>query len=160
MAERDPASSPPPGRRDPSVPLLLLAMFSTVLPIVGIVLLAWGGYEIAAGGDAGRGWLLVLAGSACIALDILIDVVFAIPDFSRSSEPTLNRRGSELIGRQAIVVEPIAEGRGKVRIDDTVWIAEGPDLAAGRDCKVVQVRDVVLIVAAASEADGVRPAAS
>ncbi len=66
-----------------------------------------------------------------------------------SDEPLLNRRGESLVGRTATLHEPIREGRGRIRLDDTWWPVEGPDLAAGTRVKVVsaQGRDLKVDVA-------------
>ena len=48
-----------------------------------------------------------------------------------SDQPLLNRRGEQLIGRIATLTEPIKDGRGRVRIGDTMWRVSGPDLPAG-----------------------------
>jgi membrane protein implicated in regulation of membrane protease activity len=62
---------------------------------------------------------------------------------------TLNRRGEQLIGRTAVLSEPIQNGRGKARIDDTVWRVEGADLPAGTPIKVTGVDGAILKVEAA-----------
>jgi len=54
-----------------------------------------------------------------------------------SDEPLLNRRGESLVGRTATLNEPITEGRGRIRLDDTWWSVMGPDLPAGTRVKVV-----------------------
>ncbi|WP_377290896.1 NfeD family protein [Rhizobium sp. SG2393] len=54
----------------------------------------------------------------------------------RSDEPHLNQRTASLIGRTAVLEQPIAEGRGRIRLDDTVWSVEGPDVAAGTRVRV------------------------
>ena len=54
-----------------------------------------------------------------------------------SDEPHLNRRGESLIGRTATLREPITEGRGRIRLDDTWWPVSGPDLPSGTRVKVV-----------------------
>ncbi len=56
---------------------------------------------------------------------------------SDSDEPLLNRRDAQLVGRTATLQEPILEGRGRIRIDDTVWKVTGPDAAPGTRVKVV-----------------------
>ncbi len=38
---------------------------------------------------------------------------------------TLNRRGEQLLGRNATLSEPIVNGRGQLKIDDTVWRCGG-----------------------------------
>ena len=54
-----------------------------------------------------------------------------------SDEPLLNQRGASLIGRTAVLEQPIAEGRGRIRLDDTTWTVNGPDLPAGTRVKVI-----------------------
>lgn len=53
-----------------------------------------------------------------------------------TDEPLLNRRGESLVGRTATLEEPIAEGRGRIRLDDTYWSVMGPDTPAGTRVKV------------------------
>ncbi|WP_275785046.1 NfeD family protein [Pararhizobium gei] len=53
-----------------------------------------------------------------------------------SDEPLLNQRGARLIGRTAVLEEPIAEGRGRIRLDDTTWSVSGPDLPTGSRVRV------------------------
>lgn len=55
-----------------------------------------------------------------------------------SDEPLLNKRGESLVGRTATLSEPIAEGRGRVRIDDTLWVVSGPDLPVGARVRIVE----------------------
>jgi membrane protein implicated in regulation of membrane protease activity len=70
----------------------------------------------------------------------------------RSAEPAdneyLNRRQHGYIGRSFTLAEPIANGRGKLTIDDTIWEIEGPDLARGSQVKVISVSGMRLQVAA------------
>ena len=53
---------------------------------------------------------------------------------------TLNQRETLLIGTRGVVCSEIAHGQGKVRLGDTVWIAEGPDLPVGTAITVRSVR--------------------
>lgn len=55
-----------------------------------------------------------------------------------SDQPLLNKRGESLVGRTAILEEPIREGQGRIRIGDTLWIVSGPDLPAGRRVRVAR----------------------
>ena len=64
----------------------------------------------------------------------------------KSDDMTLNRRGEQLLGRNATLSEPIVNGRGQIRIDDTVWRCEGDDLAAGTKVKVVALRGAIVSV--------------
>lgn len=63
-----------------------------------------------------------------------------------SDQSSLNLRGQQYVGKTFVLEQPIAEGRGKLRVGDTLWSAEGPDLAAGARVKVTGVRGTVLVV--------------
>lgn len=63
-----------------------------------------------------------------------------------SDEPTLNRRAETLLGREFTLEEPIAAGRGRVRLADTVWIITGEDAPSGRKVRVVAVDGATLVV--------------
>ena len=56
-----------------------------------------------------------------------------------TDDATLNRRGSQYIGRVFNLDEAIVNGVGKVKVGDGWWRAEGPDLPAGERVKVVGV---------------------
>ena len=53
-----------------------------------------------------------------------------------SDQPHLNQRGQSLVGRTATLEQPIAEGRGRIRLDDTMWSVQGPDLPVGTRVRV------------------------
>ena len=63
-------------------------------------------------------------------------------------EPTLNRRGAQYVGRVFTLEEPIVNGFGKIRVDDTTWKVAGADMAAGTRVKVAGVDNTILNVAA------------
>lgn len=67
-------------------------------------------------------------------------------------ETALNERGLSLVGARGVVAAPIVNGEGKVRLGDTVWIAEGPRLEVGAPVVVSAVRGTRLVVSAAAEA--------
>ena len=66
---------------------------------------------------------------------------------AQTDVPVLNVRGAQYIGRLVIVEESIRSGRGKVRVGDTIWGAQGEDAAAGTEVEVTGVNDTVLVVA-------------
>lgn len=72
---------------------------------------------------------------------------FATPENAATDEPVLNIRGAQYIGRQVEVVDAIRNGRGKVRVGDTVWGAQGEDAPAGAKVEVTGVNGTVLVVA-------------
>lgn len=59
---------------------------------------------------------------------------------------TLNQKSQQLIGQNYILVEPILNGRGKIKIGDTVWSVKGPDLEKGSTVQVVGMEGTVLKV--------------
>ena len=68
------------------------------------------------------------------------------PDANQSDLPDLNERGQQYIGRSLLVEQAIQNGRGKVRVGNSVWQAEGPDPPAGARVKVTGTRGTVLVV--------------
>ena len=63
---------------------------------------------------------------------------------AQTDEPVLNIRGAQYIGRMVIVEEAIRNGRGKVRVGDTIWGAQGEDVAAGTEVEVTGVNDTLI----------------
>lgn len=68
------------------------------------------------------------------------------PDVVTSDVPDLNSGGEHYVGRLFVVHDAIECGRGKVRVGDTLWSAEGPDTLAGASVKVTGARGTVLVV--------------
>lgn len=64
----------------------------------------------------------------------------------RDDQPLLNRRAAQLVGQRFLLVEAIVNGRGKVKVGDGEWLAEGPDLPAGSEVEVVAVDGSALSV--------------
>lgn len=71
---------------------------------------------------------------------------YTSPDRVTSDEPDLNARGQQYVGRTVTVEDAIISGRGKVRVGDTLWAAEGPDTAAGTAVRVNGANGIVLMV--------------
>ena len=118
-------------------PGFILLWLGVAAGVVGFVLLAVPALDW-------RGQLLIFA---------LLSVVSALAwrAYQRrnppaSDHPSLNRRGEQLIGRQVTLDEPIVNGSGMARIDDTRWKVEGDDLPAGSTVRVVGVEGTVLKV--------------
>lgn len=67
-----------------------------------------------------------------------------------SSDPLLNDRLARLVGETVTVAEPIVNGRGKVRVGDSVWLARGPDADAGESVRIIGSEGACLKVEPAS----------
>lgn len=63
-----------------------------------------------------------------------------------SDHPTLNQRGVSYIGRVFVVEQDIRNGSGKIRVGDSLWLAEGDDAEAGARVKVTGVNGSALVV--------------
>jgi len=69
----------------------------------------------------------------------------------QSENPSLNKKTNQLIGSQHHLSEAIVAGRGKINIDDSLWIATGPDLPEGSQVVIVNVEGNRLEVRAVNE---------
>jgi membrane protein implicated in regulation of membrane protease activity len=122
----------------------LLGLVSAVLPWAGGALALAGIWLLAR--QQPVGWWYLAAGGLLVAADVLIGLLWSRPSVLKTDQPDLNRRPEQFVGRVVVVEEAIARGRGKVRVGDTLWPAEGPDLPAGAHVRVTAARGSVLAV--------------
>ena len=71
---------------------------------------------------------------------------YAAPDVAHSDEPDLNARAVQYVGRVVTVEQAIADGRGKVRVGDTVWNAQGSDAPQGARVRITGTNGTCLLV--------------
>ena len=64
----------------------------------------------------------------------------------RSGKLHLNRRAETYLGRTFTLERPIVDGRGRLKVDDTVWLIEGPDLPVGTRVQVTSAENTLLRV--------------
>jgi inner membrane protein len=62
-----------------------------------------------------------------------------------SDQPHLNHRHGAFVGRVFVLEQAINNGSGKLRVEDTLWDVDGPDLPAGARVKVTAVNGLRLI---------------
>ena len=65
-----------------------------------------------------------------------------------TDHPNLNRRGAQYVGRDLILDAALSGGRGRLRVDDTTWRVEGPDLPAGAKVRGTAVNGATLKIEA------------
>ena len=95
----------------------------------------------------GMGWELeVLIFAVLAAVAVFVGRRFLHRPARKSEDPALNRRAERYLGRRFTLETPIVNGRGSIRVDDSVWRAAGPELPAGRQVKVVGIEGTVLKV--------------
>jgi membrane protein implicated in regulation of membrane protease activity len=75
-------------------------------------------------------------------------------DSKRSEQPLLNERAARLIGQSFVLAEPIVDGKGRIRVDDTNWRITGPDLPSGTRVRVTGNDGAVLSVGASASSSG------
>jgi len=88
--------------------------------------------------------LLIFAGLSVI--DIFAARLILQHHPIHTDEPTLNRRGEQYVGRVFTLAEPIVNGEGKIRVDDSTWKVRGADGPTGQRVRVTGVDGVVLLV--------------
>lgn len=63
-----------------------------------------------------------------------------------SDHPLLNKRGAQYIGRVFNLYEPIKNGQGKIKVDDSIWKVQGEDCDIHTRVKVTSVNGTVFTV--------------
>ena len=88
-----------------------------------------------------------------LLLFMVLSVIFVLigrryfnPREQSSDEPLLNRRADQLVGMRTTLEEPIVNGHGRARFDDTLWRVTGSDLPAGAVVVVREYQDGLLQV--------------
>lgn len=132
---------------------VLLMALEVVAPAM---VLMWFGF-----GAVVTGILLWLIPDMSIAWQLLIfSVVSLISVFAwrksnlreeniTSDTPDLNNRLHSHIGKEYKLSEAIIDGRGSMRVGDTAWRVQGPDLPSGTRVRVTGVEGVIFTVAKA-----------
>jgi membrane protein implicated in regulation of membrane protease activity len=117
-------------------PGILLIWFGIAAGIVGALALLF---------DVVWQWQLMLFAALSLAA-VLTARKFLRTDDAQSDRPLLNRRAQQHVGKSYLVSDAIENGRGKVKIGDTLWRAEGPDAAQGTRVKVTGTDGATLMV--------------
>jgi hypothetical protein len=63
-----------------------------------------------------------------------------------TDHPLLNKRGQQYIGRVFSLYQPIENGEGKIKVDDSIWKVHGQDCDINTKVKVIAVRGTVFDV--------------
>ena len=106
------------------------------------IFLLW--LALAAGLTGGINSIFGLGWQAELAVFAVLSVLLVLASWNyvmkqrrpKSDQPDLNQRQTGYVGRRTTLLQAISNGRGKVKIDDTVWKVSGPDLPAGTTVRV------------------------
>ena len=136
---------------------IIAAVLFILEAVVPGVFLIWFGVAAGIAGVAAVGlgvafpWqLLIFAVSA--AITVVVTRRFYGGDRSGEAASNLNARAQQYVGRTFVLSEGISNGRGRMKVGDTIWTVEGPELPTGASVRVTGAAGTVLIVEAA---DGV-----
>lgn len=95
----------------------------------------------------GTGWEIQLLIFGVLSVAIVAGWRFYLSRHpTQSDDSTLNRRGEQYVGRVFFLAEAITNGRGTVKVGDSLWRADGPDLPAGARVRVTGIAGTVLQV--------------
>ena len=103
---------------------------------VGVAALITGACSLAF--DIGlQGQLVIFSLTALVS--VLLGRRLMARQSNDTDQPLLNERQDQLIGKTFTVTTAIENGKGKVRVGDTVWSVSGPDSSEGTQVKVTAV---------------------
>ncbi|MGX9984126.1 NfeD family protein [Methylobacterium fujisawaense] len=129
-----------------------LALAGAEILLPGVFLI-WLGLAAVATGVAAAALPLPWQGQTLLFAVLAVGLVAVAARLQRRGAgppaPALNRADRGLIGRAGVLDEPIVQGAGRIRFDDTLWRVEGPDLPAGARVRVTAIRGTILQVEAA-----------
>jgi len=103
---------------------------------VGLAAIVVGALSFLLWGTTAWSWQLQLVVFAVLAVAFAVVGRRMFGSNTDSDQPMLNRRVEGLVGRTATLEEPIADGKGRIRLDDTTWIVQGPDMPAGARVRI------------------------
>ena len=86
----------------------------------------------------------VLIFSVLSVISIIIWRKFFRGQAADTDQPALNRRGEQYIGRLFTLQEPITDGMGKIRVDDSTWKIRGEDCPVGTQVEVTGADGTIL----------------
>ena len=126
----------------------LLLILETLVPGVhflwfGLAAIVVGAIAVAT--DLAWQWQMIAFGVISVLTVFWVRRLYRV-ELAHSDQPDLNARARQYIGRSLILEQAIQNGRGKVRVGDSLWQAEGPDMPAGARVKVVAAKGTVLVV--------------
>ncbi|MBU2582105.1 MAG: NfeD family protein [Alphaproteobacteria bacterium] len=127
----------------PGVHFLWFGLAAFIVGAIALVVSA-GGPEYA---DAFVWQFQIIAFALISMVTVFFVRRYASADGSEATDaPSLNVRAEQYVGRSTTVMVAIQGGRGKVKIGDSLWQAEGADAPVGARVKVVGVNGSVLVV--------------
>lgn len=120
------------------VPATVLLWTGIAALIVGGIVAIWSGL-----GWQTQGILFAVLAAVSVAIGLSLRRHFA-----KAQHPTgINRGTFRFIGQRGALHTAIVNGRGEIKLGDTIWAATGPELPAGTSVEVVASDGTTLTVA-------------
>src|SRR6185437_4596627 len=100
-------------------------------------------------------WTWMILAAILFALEVmspaavLVALKYLRSNPLHSDRPLLNERAVQHIGQCYDLIDPIVNGRGSVKIGDSIWRVEGPELPKGARVRVLGADGTLLKVAPA-----------
>ncbi|MCK5829850.1 MAG: NfeD family protein [Methylococcales bacterium] len=79
-------------------------------------------------------------------VSVLLWRKYGFQNISETDHPLLNQRGAQYIGRTFSLIEPIKNGRGKIKADDSIWTVLGEDSPIENQVEVTAVEGTLFKV--------------
>ena len=90
-------------------------------------------------------WLVLLF-AALSMVSVFVGRRYLRSNPVEEADPGMNDRGARSLGEVVVVSQVIADGRGRVKMGDSEWLAHGPDAEPGTRMKVTGHDGTVLLV--------------
>ena len=138
---------------------LILVMLELLVPGVFLLWIGVGAIttSVIAGGFGITNWQI----QCLVFIPLCFASLYLGRKYIRQARPsensTLNRRLASYVGRTAEVAQPIVNGKGRIRLGDTLWIARGKDCPAGTKVIVTGIDGSDLVVTAENSPKEVAP---
>lgn len=126
--------------------LLILELFAPGIYLIWLGIAATCVAALNAAFDLSWHWQFLLFALLSLVSVYVGRAVMARTRGGDSDQPYLNQRQKGYVGRRFTLTEPLADGRGHLVIEDTVWEVAGPDLPAGTHVKVTGTDGMRLLV--------------
>ena len=132
--------------------------FIAAVLLVCIEIIAPGAYFLWMGISAAVvGFITLVAADLAWTTQLILFAIFSVVSIvlyqlylrkhpTKTDLPLLSRRGEQYIGRIFTLSEPIVNGEGKIKVDDTTWKVHGEDCENCTKVKVVGVQSTVFQV--------------
>ncbi|MCG8559998.1 MAG: NfeD family protein [Hyphomicrobiales bacterium] len=131
--------------------LILAGVFFSLELLAPGIFFIWFGISAAAVGalalslDIAWQWQLVTFALLSL-VSVIAAKIYLRGQATETDRPLLNKRAQQHIGRSYVLEEAIENGRGKIRVGDSLWRVEGPDRPKGERVVVTGADGTVLHV--------------